>query len=136
MVLVDTPIWSSALRRFRGPMAKEAAELTDLIQRGQAEIIGPVRQELLSGVKTVPQFESLRDHLRAFPDMDLAIDDVELAADFFNRCRAKGIQGSNTDFLICAVASLRRHFIFTVDADFVNFARVLPIRLHHIKSRT
>ena len=132
-VLVDTPIWSLALRRSRGPISPEAMELAELIREGQAAIIGPVRQELLSGVKTTQQFEKLRDHVRAFPDLDLATEDFELAADFFNRCRIKGVQGSNTDFLICAAASRRRQFIFTLDADFTSFAKVLPVRLHSLR---
>jgi len=55
--------------------------------------------------------------------------DYEEAATFFNRCRAKGIQGSNTDFLICAVAVRNEFPIFTTDADFIHFATVIPIKL-------
>jgi len=93
-------------------------------------MLGPVRQELLSGVRTEEQFETLRDHLRAFPDVSLEAEDYEEAAAFFNRCRAKGLQGSNTDFLICATAVRRGLGILTTDADFAHFARVLPIELH------
>ena len=105
-------------------------ELTDLIREGRASILGPIRQELLSGVPADPQYQTLRSHLRAFTDLDLSSEDYEEAALFFNRCRGRGIQGSNTDFLICAVAVRRRLGILTTDADFVQFARVLPIHLH------
>jgi len=44
--------------------------------------------------------------------------------------RANGIQGSNTDFLICAAAIRRRFSIFTADVDFKLFSRVLPLTLH------
>jgi predicted nucleic acid-binding protein len=130
IALVDTPVWSLALRRRRGPTAREAVELAELIREGRAEIIGPIRQELLSGVRTKQQFELLRQHLRAFSDLGLASDDFELAAEFFNRCRASGVQGSNTDFLICAVASRRQHSVFTTDRDFASFAKVIPVDLH------
>ncbi len=93
-------------------------------------MLGPVRQELLSGVRTPSQFETLRDHLHAFPDICLESEDYEEAASFFNRCRGKGIQGSNTDFLICAAAVRRGFGILTADADFAHFAKVLPIELH------
>jgi len=130
MVLVDTPIWSQALRRPARSRAPERFELSELIRDGRAAIMGPIRQELLSGVKSSRQFDLLRDQLRAFPDLELTIDDFELAAQFFNRCRARGIQGSNTDFLICAAAAHRSYSIFTTDQDFAAFARLLPITLY------
>jgi predicted nucleic acid-binding protein len=51
------------------------------------------------------------------------------AASFFNRCRRKGIQGSNTDFLICAAAHRHEVPIFTTDLDFPRFEKILPIAL-------
>lgn len=133
-VIVDTSVWSLALRRRRSPSAAEALELAELIREGRAGVVGPVRQELLSGVPDQRQYETLRDYLRAFPDVPLGSDDYEEAAAFFNRCRAKGVQGSNTDFLICAAAARRKLGILTTDADFVHFARLLPIQLHSPRS--
>jgi len=95
--------------------------------------MGPIRQELLSGIKAARQFETLRDHLRAFPDLELATADFEEAAHFLNRCRSKGIQGSNTDFLMCAVASRHDLAIFTTDKDFHGFGRFLPFKLHDVR---
>jgi predicted nucleic acid-binding protein len=129
-VVVDTSVWSLALRRRRASAAAEARELAELIREGRAAVLGPIRQELLSGVADHRQYETLRAYLRAFPDLDLETEDHEEAASFFNQCRAKGIQGSNTDFLICAVAARRGLAILTTDTDFAHYARVLPIRLH------
>jgi len=117
-------------------MSLEATELTRLIRRGKAAIIGPVRQELLSGIRITAQFEHLSQQLRAFPDVQLESDDFELAADCSNRCRARGVQGSNTDFLICAVAARRQHSIFTTDQDFAAFVKVIPVKLHALPSRS
>ena len=128
-VLIDTSVWSLALRRA-APQTGEVAELAKLVRGGRAMIIGPVRQELLSGIRERRQFLALRAHLRAFPDLPIGTVDYEEAAEFFNRCRTRGIQGSNTDFLICAVAARRRLAIFTADKDFAAFAKVLPLRLH------
>ena len=93
-------------------------------------MIGAVRQELLSGVRTGAAFEQLRDALRPFADEPLESADYERAAEHLNTCRAEGIQGSNTDFLICAVAERRKLPILTTDADFAHFATALPILLH------
>jgi predicted nucleic acid-binding protein len=128
--LIDTAVWSLMLRRRHGPASLEARELEELIREGRMTIIGPVRQELLSGVKGTAQVENLRQHLRGFPDTELDTADYELAADYSNPCRNRGIQGSNTDFLICAVAARRQPSVFTTDGDFAKFAKVIPVQLH------
>jgi predicted nucleic acid-binding protein len=133
-VVVDTSVWSLALRRQRPSNAAEVVELAGLIREGRAALLGWVRQELLSGVPRQQKYESLRDYLRAFPDVALETEDHEEAASFYNRCRSRGIQGSNTDFLICAASSRRRLAILTTDTDFVSFAKILPIKLHSPRS--
>jgi hypothetical protein len=129
-VLIDTSVWSLALRRARRVDDVVPRELAELIQEGRVVMIGPVRQELLSGIKAKPQFEQLREHLRAFPDLEIETVDHEEAAAAYNRCRERGIQGSNTDFLICAVAIRHNLAIFTTDGDFKHFARALRFELH------
>lgn len=131
-VLVDTSIWSLALRRSKIVVNVEMIELRRLIDDFEAAIIGPIRQELLSGIRDIKQFVFLRERLAAFPDLALKTADFEQAASYFNHCRVKGVQGSNTDFLICAVSSSRKMPIFTTDGDFAQFAKLLPIKLHRM----
>jgi predicted nucleic acid-binding protein len=132
-VLIDTSVWSLGLRRADHVRNPEALELRRLISAHVAELIGPIRQEVLSGVRDPAQFERLESHLAAFPDVPLLADDYVTAAKFFNLCRSKGVQGSNTDFLICAVAVRHDLSIFTTDGDFPLFAKSLPIVLHEFK---
>ena len=130
-VLVDTCIWSLALRRDKQPDSKiEVIEFEELIKEVRVQIIGPIRQEILSGVKKKQQFTKLKKILAAFPDLDLTSEDFELAAEYFNLLRSKGIQGSNTDFLISAVSTLHNMPIFTTDNDFTLFKKHLPITIH------
>ena len=129
-VLVDTSVWSLALRRVKPTSSKIVEELAELVREGRVVIIGPIRQELLSGVKSAQHYEILREHLRAFPDLELETADFEEGAAIFNRCRSKGIQGSNTDLLMCAVAARRDLAIFTTDADFTELRRVLSLTMH------
>jgi len=96
-------------------------------------MIGAIRQEILSGVRGAEQYRKLRDRLRAFGDEALDEADYEEAATCFNQCRAKGLQGSNTDFLMCAVSLRRRLAILTTDKDFFGFARVLGLELHEVR---
>jgi predicted nucleic acid-binding protein len=129
-VLVDTSVWSLALRRQAPRSTNVEHELGELIGEGRVLMIGAIRQELLSGIRASDQFKRLRESLRAFADEPLGQEDYEEAASCFNRCRAKGIQGSNTDFLLCAVALRRKVPILTTDDDFQRFAKHLRIELH------
>lgn len=145
-VLVDTSVWSEALRR---PAVKKrsasvsvaeqrqldlqqsyAATLKDLIADGRAVLIGAVRQELLSGIKSPEQFEKLRTVLAAFPDLQAASVDHERAAQMFNLCQAAGVQGSHTDFLVCAIAERYKLAILSLDQDFLHFQKCLPLQLY------
>jgi predicted nucleic acid-binding protein len=133
-VLVDTSVWSLALRRAKRLDDTNPRELAELIREGRVVMLGPVRQELLSGIKVKAQFALLSEHLKAFPDLELETTDYEDAAAAFNLCRERGIQGSNTDFLICAAAQRRKLSIYTTDGDFRHYARVLRLELHKPRS--
>ncbi len=133
-VLVDTSIWSMALRRGAGSASAEAEELRNLIRDHRVHMIGPIRQEILSGIRSESQFRRLQRHLASFPDVTILTEDYVMAARFFNLCRSKGIQGSNTDFLICAVSVRNKSHIYTTDRDFTLFSEHVPIVLHIAKS--
>lgn len=132
-VLVDSSAWSLALRHSRRTAVEPViGALHELVRDGRVEMIGLVRQELLSGVRDTRQFDVLREHLRAFPDVPLDTADHEEAAALFNTCRSNGVQGSAIDFLICAVAARRRFAILTTDADFERYAQHVPIQLYRV----
>jgi predicted nucleic acid-binding protein len=137
LVLVDTPIWSLALRRTSTDLSAREQRLTaalrELIREGRAQLVGPVRQELLSGIRQESSYRKLRDHLRAFDEPNLEIADYEEAASINNQCRARGVAGSAIDFLICAAASRRDWQIFTTDKDFTRYAAVASLKLYEVR---
>jgi predicted nucleic acid-binding protein len=135
-ILIDTSVWSQALRR----QSSEASStdqvrvvnvLKELIHDSRIAMLGPVRQELLSGVKTQKQFETLQQILSVFSDEILLKEDYEQAAKNFNQCRQGGVQGSNTDFLICAVSMSRGWPIYSLDRDFEQYQKHLAVTLYH-----
>lgn len=130
-VVIDTPVWSLALRRQKLSPAETSwrQKLASLIRAEAAVLIGPVRQELLSGIADVRKFEAVRRHLRGFGDVTTGTSDYERAAAMNNRCRKQGVQGSPVDFLICAVAERLRATILTTDRDFQRFAKLLGVKL-------
>jgi hypothetical protein len=129
-VIVDTSVWSLALGRGRPDASGPVRELQNLIQDHRVEMMGPIRQEILSGIRSESQFKKLQNHLKSFPDLPILTEDYVTAAQFFNLCRSKGIQGSNTDFLICAVAVRNKFSIFATDKDFKRFSKHLHVVLH------
>jgi predicted nucleic acid-binding protein len=132
-VLPDTPIWSAAFRRGDEVAGSYRDEMLKLVNQGLVEIIGPIRQEILSGIRDRSKFDVVRDRLRAFPDLEIGTGDYEEAAAYYNRCRFKRIQGSFTDFVICAVAIRYELEVFTDDKDFLEYKTVLPIRLYRFE---
>lgn len=136
LVLVDTPVWSLALRRTSTDLNPHEQRLTaalqELIRDGRAQLLGPVRQELLSGIRQETSFRKLRDHLRAFDEPHIEVADYEEAAHINNQCCSQGIAGSTIDFLICAAAARREWQVFTTDQDFTRYASVIPLKLYQV----
>jgi len=129
-VIVDTSVWSLALRRDKQEFSAPLKELRHMIHDHRVQMIGPIRQEILSGIRSESQFKKLQKHLGSFPDLPVLTEDYVTAAKYFNRCRSKGIQGSNTDFLICAMAVRNKFSIYTTDKDFDLFSKHMDIVLH------
>lgn len=128
-VIVDTDVWSEALRKKNGKRSVYADELADLIQEGRVEMIGPIRMEVLSGIRDQEIFDAFSANLSAFVDRTIPSEVYVLAAKFFNLCRSKGIQGSNTDFLICACSVHWRIPVLSKDKDYLLYKKHLPIEL-------
>jgi predicted nucleic acid-binding protein len=135
-VLVDTPVWSLALRRKDADLNARERVLTralaELIQEGRAQMMGAIRQELLSGIREEERFRKLQNYLRAFDEPGIDVLDYEEAARMHNLCRGRGIAGSAIDFLICAVAQRRDWHIFTTDRDFERYGRVMKLKLYAV----
>ena len=129
-VLADTCAWSLLLRRGT-PVALSGEEqfmltvLKDAIQDGRVAMVGPIRQEVLSGIRETAQFERLKGALEAFPDEPITTGDYEQAACFFNLCRSQGVECGGIDILLCAVASRAGWTLLTNDGGIKRCMEVL-----------
>jgi predicted nucleic acid-binding protein len=128
-VLVDTPIWSYALRTRNEEYRHEIDQLESLIKDQRALIVGPIRQEILSGYSDLRKFRKLKEKLSCFENTPIQDTDYEVAAELCNQCRKRGIQGSHIDFLICAVAKRIDAPIFTTDKDFRSYEKIISIKI-------
>src|ERR1700730_17757504 len=125
MVLVDTSVWSLALRRKQTDLSPAEQDLKtalqELVQDGRAQIVGPVRQELLSGIWAEDSFHKVRDALRAFDEPQLQIQDYEEAARIIKTCCTQRIAVSCIDFTNCSISQLRNWEVCTTDRDFIRY---------------
>jgi predicted nucleic acid-binding protein len=114
-------------------LSKEERGLTQtlyrLVKAGQVRLLGSTRQEVLSGIREESQFRRIREHLGDFPNVVLEEHDYEEAGRVGNTCRRAGIAGSPIDMLLCSVSLGKDWEIFTTDLDFLQYQRVIPIRL-------
>ena len=130
MIACDTSALSQFLRRSPDTQNDAALKVEKLIDSNELALFGIVRQELLSGIKLPAHFERIDLTTQALPLFFADDEDHTTAARFFNTCRAKGIQGSPIDFLICAMAVKRKFPIYTTDPDFELYEPVIPIELY------
>lgn len=128
-ILVDTSVWSLALRRSATSVDPQALKLKELILAGESIwLIGVILQEILQGLTTSEQSLKLRQQLSAFPLIELTRSDYEYAAELYSTCRQKGVQASTIDFLIAAAAIRYECLLLTNDKDFVRMAEILPLK--------
>jgi predicted nucleic acid-binding protein len=129
-VLFDTCIWSLSLRRKSSAVLSQqelqsVTALTQAIQGRQAAIIGPIRQEILSGIRDPAMFQKIKEALSVFRDEDLVSADFEEAARLDNLCRSRGVSPGPIDILICAVARRRNWGISTSDQGLLRCLEVV-----------
>ena len=128
--LADSCVWSFLLRRkdksaLSSDEQQAVMSLQDAIRDGRVAIIGPIRQEVLSGIKESAQYEKLRRTLRAFSDEPIPTGDFEEAALLFNICRSRGVECGRVDMLLCAVAARKHWSILTTDGGLERCIQVL-----------
>lgn len=133
MILIDTAVWSLVLRRNPNQLSPRERRTKDLwyeiVDDGRAQMLGPVRQELLSGLREESQFRRLQNYLRDFPDAPIVTEDYEAAAHASNLCRKVGVATTSVDMLICAISKRYDWEILTTDQDFSRYSHVLHLRL-------
>lgn len=130
-ILVDTCVWSLSLRRRKGTAGlsererRLVAALSEAIRDGRVAMVGPVRQELLSGISDATQFEKLRSTLGSFADEPLTTAIYVEAARLDNLCRTRGVQCGEVDMLLCAAALHYGWTILTSDTGLLRCIEVV-----------
>lgn len=128
--VVDTSVWSQALRKKGYRETEEVRKLSLLLREGERIFVpGIVLQEILQGIRNAEQFKQMREALRHFPLLEASYDDYVFAAEIFNTCRMKGVQASTIDFLIASIAIRNDCMLLTADKDFVHISKHCSLKL-------
>jgi predicted nucleic acid-binding protein len=129
-VLVDTSVWSLALRRKTPRSHPKAQTLSELIASGQSVFLtGIILQETLQGVRDAANFARLDGFLEPFPLLIPERSTFKQAAQLFSKCRAAGTPVPTVDCLIAAIAIAADCRLLTDDGDFDKIAAVSKLRL-------
>lgn len=136
ITIVDTSVWSIALRRAPGPTDIPPATLAlrKFVTEGRPiGLPGIVLQELLSGVRSDAEFDRLREVLSPFGVIYAQEEHHLEAARVFNRCRSKGIATTAPDALIVATVVVERGKLLTCDQDYVHMAKAIDLRIELVE---
>jgi predicted nucleic acid-binding protein len=129
-ILVDTSIWSLALRRPTGVINPEAVLLRTIIEQGEdIYLLGIILQEVLQGIRSSKDFLALKEYFKAFPLINLTREDYIRAAELKKQLIKKGKQGSTLDVLIASAAISHHCHLFTADKHFVHIAEHSELKL-------
>ena len=123
--LVDTSVWSLALRRDVPDTTRAVAELKRALEAGDEILVtGLVLQELLQGFNRPKAYSQIIDYFSVLPFLIPEREDYINAAGLRNLCRKKGIQAGTIDALLASLCIESDINILTTDKDFSQIARV------------
>jgi predicted nucleic acid-binding protein len=129
-VLVDTSVWSLALRRPPRSSAPEVGILDRCLERQDVIVTtGLVMQELLQGFDGPVQQKRIVKEFRALPLIVPEVEDHVEAASIRNVCRRRGVRVGTIDALIARLAIRHGLALLTADRDFEVMARHFPLSL-------
>ena len=129
-LLVDTSVWSLALRRDGAHEAMEVLALREALTGADSVVTtGLVLQELLQGFNGPKAKEAIIERFGALPLIQPDRQDHVAAAEVRNACRRGGVQIGTIDALLIQLCGRYGMTLLSSDKDFANAARHVPFRL-------
>ena len=129
-LLVDTSVWSLALRRDGTFDAKEVLALREALTGADSVVTtGLVLQELLQGFNGPKAKEAIIERFGALPLIQPDRQDHVAAAEVRNACRRGSVQIGTIDALLIQLCGRYEMTLLSSDKDFANAARHVPFRL-------
>ena len=128
--LVDTTVWSLALRRDVVVEAPEVRMLKEALTEGsQIVTTGLVLQELLQGFTGPKAKADIVDRFAAIPLIAPDRADHIAAAELRNTCRRAGVQVGTVDAILAQLCIRHKLSLLSTDNDFRNMARYIELKV-------
>jgi predicted nucleic acid-binding protein len=129
-LLVDTSVWSLALRRDGSTAQPQVRALADALAGADTVVTtGLVLQELLQGFKGPRAASEIIARFQALPLLHPDRQDHIAAAEVRNVCRRAGVQVGTIDALLIQLCGRHELTLLSTDKDFVHAAQHVPLRL-------
>ena len=129
-LLVDTSVWSLALRRDGTFDAKEVLALREALTGADSVVTtGLVLQELLQGFNGPKAKEAIIERFGALPLIQPDRQDHVAAAEVRNACRRGGVQIGTIDALLIQLCGRYEMTLLWSEQDFANADAHVSFRL-------
>ena len=129
-LLIDTSVWSEALRRKEKSINSSETLVRRIIENNdEIIIVGIILQEILSGITNEKLFLEILNILNDFSYVEITKEDYIHAAELRNKCKQRGITAGSFDFLIASVAIRNKLMLVTYDNDFKNISKYTELKI-------
>jgi hypothetical protein len=129
-LLVDTSVWSLALRRDGSAESQEVAALREALSGADSVVTtGLVLQELLQGFSGPRDKVAIIERFGALPLIQPDRQDHIAAAEVRNLCRRNGVQVGTIDALLIQLCGRYELTLLSADKDFAIAAPYVPFKL-------
>jgi predicted nucleic acid-binding protein len=129
-LLVDTSVWSLALRRDSTAKIPEVLALEQaLVESEEIVTTGLVLQELLQGFIGPRDHKKIMEHFVSLPFLVPGRTEYVAAAQLRNQCRRAGLQIGTIDALLAQLCIRHNLTLLTTDNDFSQAAKHVPLRV-------
>jgi len=135
-LLVDTSVWSLALRRDASPGEPEVQALVEALAGSDVVVTtGLVLQELLQGFTGPKAVAAIVERFSALALIQPDRADHIAAAELRNKCRRAGVQVGTVDASIAQLCIRSGLTLLTTDQDFTHAAKHCKLKVWSNPSR-
>lgn len=135
-LLVDTSVWSLALRRDVEASEPEVQALKDALLGSDTVVTtGLILQELLQGFSGPKAQVQIIERFAGLPLLQPDREDHIEAAALRNACRKSGVQLGTIDALLAQLCIRHELTLLTTDNDFTHAAKHCPLRIWQGKAK-
>ena len=129
-VIIDTSVWSEALRRKKNTLNSSEIIIRKLIENDyEIVILGIILQEILSGISNDNLYNDIKNILDDFNYLDTKKNDYIYASELSNKCRSKGVNAGSIDYLIASITIQNDLHLVSFDKDFINISQHSELKI-------